>query len=437
MDMNRRSFLKLPALLPLVSFDPAFRSEEHHFGYESVLGTSLDLVVRASSSSIADLARQTVLEEIDRLSSILNTRDPASEISLLENSKLGRSPSRELQEVLDAYAYWEHRTDGLFAIRPGGAATPRNVDALGKAYIIDRAVEAVRHACPSVDAVLLNIGGDIVAWGQACEIDVANPRAWYDNAPPLTTIVLENAAVATSGSYARGAHLTDARNGRSLHTGIAATVVARDAVTANALATTLCLTEAEHGIQLVKATRGAEALRVASGVLHRTAGFGFLEQAVPAQVPAVTNWPPDYQLTVTLPLKTTRSKDRPYVVAWVEDSTGKLVRVLAFWGSNSKYYATLSTFWDHLKGNLKRFRSVTRATRPPGRYELVWDGLDEEHKPVPPGTYRITIESNQEHGTYARQTGSITLGESPTTITLPATANFEAVTVQYGPKSKL
>src|SRR5262245_39267830 len=111
MDMNRRSFLKLPALLPLVSFDSTLRSEEHHFGYENVVGTSLDLVVRASSARVADDARQTVLEEIERLSLILNTRDPASEISLLENSKAGSSPSRELQEVLDAYDYWERRTD--------------------------------------------------------------------------------------------------------------------------------------------------------------------------------------------------------------------------------------------------------------------------------------------------------------------------------------
>src|SRR5262249_5782503 len=159
-----------------------------------------------------------------------------------------------------------------------------------------------RRACPSIDALLLNIGGDIVAWGQLYEIGVANPREWYDNAPPLTTIVLENTAVATSGSYARGPHLTDARNGRSLLTGVSATVVARDAVTANALATTLCLTEAEHGFQLVKATRGAEALRVASGVLHRTAGFAALEQAASVQAPAVANWPAGYQFRVTLPL---------------------------------------------------------------------------------------------------------------------------------------
>ena len=43
--MDRRSFLKLPALLPLINFGPACRSDPHHFGYESVIGTSMDLLV--------------------------------------------------------------------------------------------------------------------------------------------------------------------------------------------------------------------------------------------------------------------------------------------------------------------------------------------------------------------------------------------------------
>ena len=66
-------------------------------------------------------------------------------------------------------------------------------------------------------------------------------------------------------------------------------------------------------------------------------------------VPA--NWPPGYQLTVTLPLTSGHSKKRPYVAVWVEDSSGKLVHLLAFWGSNSKYHATLSTAWELLRKN--------------------------------------------------------------------------------------
>ena len=101
--MDRRSFLKLPTLLPLIDFGRAFRSEPHHFAYESVIGTSMDLMVCSPSSSVAEGACQTVLEAIDRLRSILDTRDPASEISRLEGSNARRGVSRELLDVLNAY----------------------------------------------------------------------------------------------------------------------------------------------------------------------------------------------------------------------------------------------------------------------------------------------------------------------------------------------
>lgn len=112
--MDRRSFLKLPTLLPLIDFGPAPRSESHHFGYESVLGTSMDLLIGSPSSRVAEGACQTVLEEIDRLRSILDTRDPRSEISQLEKSDARCEVSGDLSEVLSAYEYWERRTGGVF-----------------------------------------------------------------------------------------------------------------------------------------------------------------------------------------------------------------------------------------------------------------------------------------------------------------------------------
>jgi thiamine biosynthesis lipoprotein ApbE len=429
--MNRRDFLKLPTLLPLAGTASALRSEPHHFEYDFVIGTSLDLVIYAPSSRIADGACQTIRHEIDRLRSILDTRDPGSEISRFERSN-GPGISLELAEVLAAYDYWERRSDGVFSIRPGGADAPRNVDALGKAYIIDRASAAALRAWPTLDALLLNVGGDIVTWGRPAEIAVADPRAWYDNAPPLTTLNIRNGAVATSGTYARGAHLADGRTGRAPEGLVSATVVASDAVTANALATTLCVTSVEEGLRLVESTSGAEALRIESGVLERTSGFARLEQqGALQQQPATTSWPPGYRVAMTLPL--TAQGKRPYVAVWVDDASGKLVRGLALWGNKSKYYGDLSTLWNHLHGNFDQLRSVTRATRAPGKYDLVWDGLDNNNRPVPRGTYRITVETNQEHGSYAKQTGTIEIGDSPTAITLPATRNFDAVTVRYGP----
>ena len=431
--MDRRSFLKLPALLPLINFGAGYRSEPHHFGYESVIGTSMDLLVCSRSSHVAEGVCRTVLAEIDRLRSILDTRDPASEVSRWQWSNAGEM-SVPLREVLAAYEYWERRTGGVFSIHPGGAETPRNVDALGKAYIIDRAADAALRAWPSIDALLLNIGGDIVTRGRASEIAIADQTAWYDNAEPIATIAVRNSAVATSGTYARGPHLVDPRTGKSPKFPVTATVVAPDTVTANALATTLCLTSAQDGLKLVESIPGTEAMRVESGIAQRTSGFALLEQPSALRTAANTTWPEGYHVTLTLPLTATRSSKRPYVAAWVDDSTGKLVRVLAIWGDAPKYWQDLATFFNQVHGNVKPFRSVTRATRPAGKYELEWDGLDNDHMPVPQGTYRITIETNQEHGAYAKQTGTIAIGDHPASITLPATTNFDPVVVQYGPQ---
>jgi hypothetical protein len=87
--MKRRSFLKLPALLPLIDVGSAFRSAAHHFQYECVIGTSMDLTVWSPQHHVAEGACGTVCREIDRLAAILDTRDPASEISRLERSDGG------------------------------------------------------------------------------------------------------------------------------------------------------------------------------------------------------------------------------------------------------------------------------------------------------------------------------------------------------------
>lgn len=432
--MNRRTFLKLPVLLPLASFSPAIHRDEHHYQYEGIVGTSLDLVVWTPHSRVAEDACRTVLEEIHRLDSILNTRNADSEISHLEAGRGRSTISRDLQEVLAAYEYWAGRTDGIFSIYPDCTHTARNVDALGKAYIIDCTAQTVKKRHPSIDSMLLNIGGDIVVWGRPFQIAIADPGSGYDNAVPFSTINVENAAIATSGTYARGAHLKDARSGRSPASAAAASVVAADAVTANALATTLCLASAEHGLRLVESTKAAEGLLIAGGSVERTSGFARLEKRIPVQTPASTAWPAGYKMTITLPLIVGRSTKRPYVAVWVEDDSNRLVRILAFWGNKSKYYADLSTMWNVVKGNINQLHSVARATRQAGKYELVWDGLNEGKRPVPPGKYWITVETNQERGSYGKQTGAIVVGEAPASITLPATANFDPVTVQYGPK---
>ena len=448
--LTRRSFLSLPATLPLVRLP---WTSEHHFPYDHVIGTSLDLVVWTSRPVAAQRAAAAVVEEIHRLTSILDTRDPDSEISQLGES-CGQVRSRELAEVLSTYDDWAERTGGIISVRPGGARTARNVDALGKAYILEQAA-MVATASPGVDGVLVNIGGDIVVRGRPCEIAIADAHAPHENGTPFTRIRLHNAAVATSGTYARGAHLLDGRTGQPAAVALTGTVAAGDAVTANALATMLCLTDAAEGLQFVECTPGAEALRVGrDGTGARTAGFVRLERPTVVRAMVPPDWPAGYELAISLTLTEGTAfrggrrggfgggggfggrgrTQRPYVAVWVENSSGKLVRVLAFWANKEKYFAELSSFWNLAARNQTLLYSTARATRDPGRYQLAWDGLDNDRKPVSPGTYRIVVETNQEHGVYAKQAGTITCGSSPAALTLPATANFDAVTIQYGPK---
>ena len=256
-----------------------------------------------------------------------------------------RGASRELSDVLSAYEYWERRTGGLSCrFVPQALILPRNVDALGKAYIIDRAAAAARKAWPSIEGAAARYRRRHRGVGP-----VLRDRDRRSGAPATTTAdrlrrsIFANAAVATSGTYARGAHLIDSRSGQSIVTPVAATVVAADAVTANALATTLCLTSAEEGLRLVEATPGAEGLRIASGRADANVGLcssGAAGQCSNARRRTVAcshelaGWIPGHDQP---PLTSGRSMKRPYMAVWVEDSSNKLVRVLAIWAGKSKY----------------------------------------------------------------------------------------------------
>jgi thiamine biosynthesis lipoprotein len=321
-----------------------------------------------------------------------------------------------------------------------------NVDALGKAYVIDRAVAVTRAAVPTLDGLLLNVGGDIVAWGRPCEISLADALAPYDNGRPLTHLMLADGAVATSGTYARGAHIVDPRSGRPVVGVLSATVTARDCVTANALATALAVTGFEGGVAFVKATPGADALVVGQDrIVYRSAGFSRFERPRAVLAAAAVNWPAGFELSITFTLTGLTSNAgffgqrrrvrRPYVAVWVEDLSGHPVKILALWGEAIKYLHELPSLWTFVGHNIPLLFSASRATREPGRYSLVWNGVDEAEKPVPAGTYRIVIETNQQDGDYAKQSGTIGCGTAPAKLDLRATVNFEDVHIQYGPRT--
>ena len=468
---------------------------EYAFAHENVLGTSLEMVMRTPTAGEAFACQQAVLNEIERLRLILSTYDPASEISRVRAGAPVESP--ELARVLAAYDRWSGAADGTISAHladvirlwreasvtgclPDAAdlqaayrqTSALNVDALGKGFIVDRAAEvAQRYAA----AGFVNIGGDIRAWGpDAWLIGVADPRQPAENAPLLATFPLRNAAVATSGGYARfmtmagerWSHVVDPRTLRPASWLASATVVAADCLTANALSTAGCLLDAARTLALAAEQGSAGQLVVdpdgnqfRAGLLAEAptpAAGGGATAAAPAAAKA---WPKDFQVTVNVAIGTAagpasggpgsfggpggpggpggfggRGGKRPYVAIWVENADHKVVRTLSVLGNSPRYLPELTTWWSAAGGNLSTVRTVTRATRGNGLYAVVWDGLDAGGKPAPRGTYTIRVEINREHGRHVSANAVLACGDKPVTAELAATAESSASKVEFGPK---
>lgn len=156
--------------------------------------------------------------------------------------------------------------DTIFLKSKGAQIT---TDAIAKGYIIDRAIRVLRNA--GVNSAFVDIGGDSRGIGEKADgtpwiVALQNPREFNQY---LAVIRLRNRAVATSGDYERYFvpnkkvhHIIDPRTGRSATSLISATVTAKIAMDADALATTVFVLGPEQGLSLVNRLDGVEALLV-------------------------------------------------------------------------------------------------------------------------------------------------------------------------------
>ena len=472
-------------------------SQKFDFHHADVLGTALDLSVIATSSADAATAEKNVLAEVERLRKILSSYDPDAELARVNASPVGGpgiAVSKELIEVLKQYDTWSKRSRGAYsghmgeliaiwqeaeknkqlptdavllpaAKRAGEPAwaidektqTVRriadqqiNVDSLGKGFIVGKAVEAATRNAGGVKGVLLNIGGDLRVWGTPLikgsewAVGVQDPTKPELNATPLTTVYVPgDRAVASSGGYQRFytignthySHIIDARTGKSARNS-AATVVAPDSATANALATICCLLRPAEAMELVRSVPDAECLIItAAGDQMRTDGFRELEQSrdaasapkLPSQFPA--------GFKMAIDLTTTPTQRKPYVFAWITDAGGKHVKTIGAWGNEQRWMRELREWWK-IAGSDRALQTISHATQRAGSYPLSWDGTDQKGNGVPLGKYTIWIEVAAEHGPHSVKSGSITLDRQPASITIAATDAFNEVKVQYGPAGK-
>jgi thiamine biosynthesis lipoprotein len=316
---------------------------DYFFSHDNVMGTSLELSVRADDAPAARRAEDRALREIDRLAAIFSNHDPSSEFRRWQAGAVGpRKVSPELIEVLAASDAWRERSGGAFDPRvqvfsklwkdsaghdrlptraerlsalarlagpawrldpSAGVAerlsdVPLTLDAIAKGYIVERACAAAMASDPAVRGLTLNVGGDLRVQGEIEQrIAIAGPRLGSETTKPLAWVAVKDHAIATSGRKHRGyqvqgrwySHIIDPKTGDPAEGVLAASVIAERSADADALATVLNVLPPDAGLRLADSLPGVACLIVGDdGRLHRNARWHLYERPVPPAVALVT-----------------------------------------------------------------------------------------------------------------------------------------------------
>jgi thiamine biosynthesis lipoprotein ApbE len=491
-------------------------AEDFTFYHENVMGTSLELLVRADDAGSASRAEERVLGEIDRLSALLSGYDPESEFRRWQASAPGQEPvaiSPELFELLEASDQWRARSGGAFDPRvqvlselwtraaaenrlPSAAeraaaqallsppawrldrarraaaclsTCPLSLNAIAKGFIVERACAAALDPAGGVLGLLLNVGGDLRVCGDAQgTIGIVSPIADSEASEPLTYIEVRDRAVATSGRSQRGfrihgewySHIFDPRTGSPVAGIASATVIAERSADADVLGTIFNVLAPEESLRLAAAVPGVECLIVTTdGRSVRSPGWQRYERPRPeprrlalaehrAQAEPGTGgpaWGDEFELKIEFEINRPDADGgryrRPFVAVWVENKEGFPVRNVLLWVSTGgpgpwewmkdlrRWYAS-----DQARKRVDRrdmVLTMSRPTRPPGKYSVIWDGKDDFGKPLPPGEYTISIDAAREHGTYQCIQKAVTIGTEPFSFELPGNIEIKSAALDY------
>jgi thiamine biosynthesis lipoprotein ApbE len=505
-------------------------AEDFVFHHENVMGTSLELFVRAEHPQAAHWAEIRVLEEIDRLSLIFSGYDTQSELSRWQRAS--RRPvklSPELFEVLRACDSWRRRSDGAFDPRVQSLARlwsrcaaqnripdsselgqalalmqrsvwnldeaslsaerlsdcPITLDGIAKGYIVEKACAAALDRGRGVRGIMLNVGGDLRACGERAQtVGVASPWADSESSQPITYVSVKDCSVATSGSSQRGfridgrwySHIFDPRTGRPVEPVVSASVIARSSIDADVLAKVFNVLRPDESLRLAGSLAGVACLIITSdGKIIRSDAWKAYEVTGPphlahthapdpvaaaderagetklnAKASGAPAWAPEHELVVNFELNRPEESGgryrRPYVAVWVEDKHGFPVRTLALWVSfgGAGPFEWLPDLRRWYKSDLDRKKieqqeilfTVSRPTRPPGKYKVIWDGKDNQGKQLPGGEYELFIEAAREHGTYQSIRKQVILADKPFTQELKGNVEIKSASVEYRRKAQ-
>jgi thiamine biosynthesis lipoprotein len=183
--------------------------------------------------------------------------------------------------------------DRLKALKSG---VKIDCNGIAQGYSVD--LIAAHLASKGIDRMMVELGGEIRVSGrhpvnECWTVGLESPEPLSANWYPVEKLIgVNNESVTTSGDYRKFfttggkkyAHVIDPRNGKPVNNGIiSVTVIARDAIVADAWDNALFVVGVEKSFDVLKRMPGIEAriiYRAAGGEIRDTATLGFMKRMI-------------------------------------------------------------------------------------------------------------------------------------------------------------
>lgn len=277
-----------------------------------MMGTSVSISVLGFDRLSTSVAAETALAEMEQLEKTLSRYRSDSPLSKLNRDGRLREAPLELVNILGRARFFSDLSGGAFDVTvkpivdlisrgfamsqhpPSGSEIASvlqevdyqgiefvgstiqlrqgmgvTLDGIAKGYIVDRAIEALKkqgyeHAYVGACGDIRTIGGN--DQGKGWRIGIRDPLGRQDL---IRIMQVTDRAVSTSGDYEiffdrdkKYFHIVNPKNGRSPQEVHSVTIVAENAIDADAMATTVMVLGPQQGLNLVEKIEGAECFLV-------------------------------------------------------------------------------------------------------------------------------------------------------------------------------
>jgi thiamine biosynthesis lipoprotein len=292
--------------------------------YRNIMGTRISVELWHTDAAHAKQCSDQVFVEMDRIDALMSSYKNSSELSHINNNAAVNAVqiSDELRTLIGRSLYFSELSGGVFdityasvgyaydyreSLQPTAEAIAqklpsidyRHIELTGnrvrfalsgvridlggiaKGYAVDRAIDIV-SSC-GISEAMVSAGGDsrIIGdrRGRSWIIGIQHPR---DSDGIALRLPLSDSAISTSGDYERFFiengervhHIINPDTGRSASASWSATVTGPDAMTTDALSTTIFIMGAVKGIALIEKLDGIDAIIIDNnGKVHYSSGF--------------------------------------------------------------------------------------------------------------------------------------------------------------------